>query len=339
MSWRPGNINRLNPLIPCRSGTGCARQTDLNQRVIQQAGIALITVLLVLALASMTAVSLLERQQLDVRRTTVLAHQQQARLYLHGAEQWAAQRLAQDRRDSETDHLDEDWATALPSLPVTGGWVQGQLTDLQGRFNVNNLIQGGEVDATQQAVLQRLFDRLSLDSDGVNALLDWLDADQEPRFPGGAEDSYYRTLDPSYLAANRPLLSLTELRLVRGFDPDTWVLLQPLLSALPEPTPLNVNTAPAELLAALDPRLDDTLVERLLDARQEHPFSDGADFITATGLEDFAMPAEQLSGRSDYFLLQARARVGEGQARLFSVLQRSESGLTRSLLRSYGEDG
>lgn len=304
----------------------------------KQRGVALITVLLVLALASLTAVGLSERQQLDLRRTTVLAHQQQTRLYLHGAEQWAAQRLARDSRDSDTDHLDEDWATELPPLPVTGGWVGGRLNDLQGRFNVNNLTHPDlEISAAQQAVLERLLDRLGLDTDPVQALLDWLDPDQEPRFPGGAEDSYYRTLDPPYLAANRPLTSITELRLIRGFEPPSPTLLEPLLSALPERTPINVNTAPAELLAALDPRLDDTAVERLLAAREERPFSDGTDFIGATGLEDFALPAEQLSGRSRYFLLEVQARVGDAEARMLSLLRRNDAGVTRSLLRSYGE--
>ena len=104
-----------------------------------QRGVALLTVMLVVALATTTAVAMASRQQLDIRRTENTLYQGQALMYLYGVESWSMQFLAEDRRDNEIDHNDEDWATRLPPLPVEGGQVQGYIEDLQGRFSLNSL--------------------------------------------------------------------------------------------------------------------------------------------------------------------------------------------------------
>ena len=95
-----------------------------------QAGVALITVLLIVFLASVTATSLATLQQLAIRRSAVLQHQQQARLYTLGLEQWAMVILARDRQDNETDHRGEEWAKLPMMLPVEGGELSGRLSDL-----------------------------------------------------------------------------------------------------------------------------------------------------------------------------------------------------------------
>lgn len=300
-------------------------------------GVALITVLLVVALASLTATRLATLTQLDIRRSGLLIQQQQARNYLAGAEQWAAQILRRDRIDGAIDHPGEDWAQRLPPFPVSGGEVTGVLSDLQGRFNLNDLIVDGALDPAQSALLERLLDRLGLSRGLAQAIADWIDPDSEPRFPDGAEDSDYLGRDPAYLAANRPFASISELRLVRGIDADAYRRLAPFVTALPQATPLNVNTAPAELLAALDDDLGAGDAERLVQARAEQPFDSVADFAASTGLVDFDAPEGLLGTASDYFLLDAEARVGEARARLHSVLHRSGSGATRVVMRSYGE--
>ena len=104
-----------------------------------QTGVALITVLLIVFLASVTATSLAALQQIAIRRSTVLQHQQQARLYTLAIEQWAVLVLARDSQQNETDHLHEEWANASSALPVTEGVLSAQLRDLQGCFNLNNL--------------------------------------------------------------------------------------------------------------------------------------------------------------------------------------------------------
>lgn len=303
-----------------------------------QRGVALITVLLVVALASLTATSLASLTQFGLRRSGLLQQEQQARFYLHGAEQWAAQILNRDRGDGPIDHLGEDWAQPLPPLPVEGGQVIGRLSDLQGRFNLNGLIVGDVVDEARLALLERLLDQLGPGRGVASAIVDWIDADREPRFPDGAEDSDYLTRNPSYLAANRPLASVSELRLIRGVDGTVHARLAPLVSALPRPTAINVNTAPVELLAVLLPGLDQTAAVRLDQARRERPFASVDEFIASTGLVDPDLPVDLLTTESAFFLLEAEAEIGDAGARLHSLLYRADSGTTRSLMRSYGAE-
>lgn len=313
-------------------------QRGMAQNGVAQRGVALITVLLVVALASLTATSLASLTQFGLRRSGLLQQEQQARLYLHGAEQWVAQILDRDRSDGPIDHFDENWAQTLPPLPVEGGRVIGRLSDLQGRLNLNGLIVDGVVHEARLALLERLLDRLGLDRGIAAAIVDWIDTDREPRFPDGAEDSDYLGRDPGYLAANRPLASVSELRLIRGVDGAALSRLAPLVSALPRPTAVNVNTAPVELLAVLLPGLDPADAARLDQARRERPFASVDEFLASTGLTDPDPPTDLLGTGSAFFLLEAEAEIGEAGARLHSLLYRADSGTTRSLMRSYGAE-
>jgi len=367
-----------------------------------QAGVALITVLLIVFLASVTATSLAALQQIATRRSTVLQHQQQARLYALGAEQRAMLVLARDRKQNETDHPGETWAGPLPTPPIEGGSIKGSLRDLQGCFNLNNLWQpassatesdagdtdreapperegeqaqpaedaedGGETDTerpnrpasgpksaepagaddgtgtqtgkarlnqAQFEVLQRLLAGLELKPELAQAIVDWIDPDQDPLFPDGAEDSDYNVLNPPYLAANRPMISASELRLVKGMEPEAYDKLAPLVCALPPDTPLNVNTAPARVLAALVEGKDPKELEDLLENPPADGYDNVDDFLSATKLTVDAQLKAQLGVASQHFLLRAEARVGDGRAMLYSILYRDESGV-RVLRRGFG---
>ena len=354
-----------------------------------QAGVALITVLLIVFLASITAVSLAALQQLAIRRSTVLLHQQQARLYTLGAEQWAMIILARDRQKNETDHPGEEWANLPPTLPIEGGTITARLTDLQGCFNLNNVWRpaageqssvpnksdedkdhdqdeaqdsadseaGNEsksspakpklpkpaessgkagLEPTQIKVLQRLLESLELKPALAQAIADWADPDPDPQFPDGAEDSDYTVLNPAYLAANRPFLSASELRLVKGVDREAYDKLAPLVCALPPGTPLNVNTARAPVLAVLgEEALKPADLERLLEDRPAAGYKNVDEFLNAAKLTVEAPVKALLSTASQYFLLRAEARVGDGRAMLYSMLYRDENGV-RVLRRNFG---
>ena len=103
-------------------------------------GIALISALIIVALVGITAGNIAWNNTLDLRRTMTHINHNQAIQVALGAESWVATILKNDRLLSETDHLDEIWATNMPSIPVEGGMVSGYIEDLQGRFNINNLI-------------------------------------------------------------------------------------------------------------------------------------------------------------------------------------------------------
>jgi general secretion pathway protein K len=302
----------------------------------QQSGVALLTVLLVLALVSITAVNLAEQQQFSVRRSELLIHRQQAKHYLLGAERWSLAILRRDRDANDTDHEDENWAQTPPTLPVIGGYVSGQLSDLQARFNLNNLLDPeNNIDERQLQLFSRLLEYLNVPAGIATAVADWLDEDSQLRFPDGAEDSDYLLAAIPSLAANQRFADLSELRLIKGVDNDIYRRLRPFVSALPGNVPININTASVQLLAALDPGLDEATAQGLVDNRKQQAFDTVEAFLLATRLPEPQIKPEDISVSSDYFLLSAEAQVGSAQARLHSVLNRAvQQGIVIS--RNYG---
>ena len=131
----------------------------------RQRGVAVITAMLVVAIATMLAVNLMWDATLDQRRTLAALSADQGLMFLQGAEAWAGDILRQDLVDSpEADHLGEEWAVELPPLPVEGGVITGRLEDLQGRFNLNNLVDNtGREDALAVAQFERLLALVGLD--------------------------------------------------------------------------------------------------------------------------------------------------------------------------------
>jgi general secretion pathway protein K len=288
----------------------------------RQRGVALITALLVVAIATVAAVAMANRQQLDIRRTGSLLHSEQAWAYVIGAENWAKAVLRRDAEDSKIDTLAEDWSTQPPVSFVEGGSVVGRLIDLQGRFNLNNLVQGDTADTVWLALYKRLLRRLDLDENLADALIDWIDTGIDVRFPEGAEDEHYLSLDPPYRAANRPLADTSELRLVKGYTAEVVAKLTPHVVALPEATPININTADAVVLSVTAEKLSLADGESLLEARPEEGYEDVDKFTQEPTLKAKQVDRGQLSVQSDWFLLLTEANIGNGRARLASLIQR-----------------
>ncbi len=126
---------------------------------MRQRGVALITAIVVVAIATVLAVRIGTRAAMDLRRTAGLVALDQGWHVALGAEAWAIEVLKDDYKDSpEIDHLGEAWAQPLPPLPVDGGEVRGALEDMQGRFNLNNLVNAErEPDDANVERFQRLL--------------------------------------------------------------------------------------------------------------------------------------------------------------------------------------
>lgn len=237
----------------------------------RQRGVALITALLILALCTTAAVFLTHQHELSIRRTGNIITGNQAYLYALGGEALAMSVLNYDRKNTQFDALNEEWAMETVPLPVDGGFIQGTLSDAQGRFNLNNLVQNGKVEPVWVERFQQMLAYFGLQPGLAAAVIDWMDPDQSASGPFGAEDDYYAGLVPPYRAANAPMKTLSELRLIRGFNgiKDLDLLLKHLV-VLPEPTAINVNTASREVLISLG--LDPMTAE--LIARQTGAFVD-----------------------------------------------------------------
>ncbi len=303
----------------------------------RQRGVALVMAILVVALATTAATALISREALDVERTGNLIESDQAWAYVEGGEAWARMILARDLKDNQTDGPKDDWAQLPPPIQVPGGYLAGHVEDLQARFNLNNLVGAdGKTDARAMALFQRLLRRLGIEAGLALAVADWIDPDVEARPPDGAEDDFYAGLTPPYRTPNQPMQDVSELRLVRGVTPEIYDQLAPYVTALPEPTPINLNTAPAVLVAAASEKLPEDLVQEVLSRRAERPFEKTADFFQDSRIRALQLDAkaqEHFSTDSHYFLARVEARIGRGRAASATVLQRARNGSVRILLR------
>ncbi|MDH3947756.1 MAG: type II secretion system minor pseudopilin GspK [Gammaproteobacteria bacterium] len=300
-------------------------------------GVALLTVLLVVALATTTAVAMASRQQLDIRRTENTLYQGQALMYLYGVESWSQQFLAQDRRDNEIDHNGEDWATRLPPLPVEGGQVQGLIEDLQGRFNLNSLNQPDDSGKLARERFERLLKQLEIKTEIMSTIQDWLDADIDPRFPAGAEDDHYLGQEPAYRTANQNMLSPSELLLLKDMNNEIYEKLRPHVNTLPEATPININTASPEVLMSLADDLSKTDIESLIIKREDKAYKSVEAFLAEDIFAGKNVSDTGLSVDSDYFLLVAQADIGHLQQTLTSIFVRDDEGRIQILVRSDNE--
>jgi general secretion pathway protein K len=301
----------------------------------RQRGVAVLTAMLIVTIGTIIAVNLMWQATLDIRRAESALAADQGLMFVQGAEAWAADILRQDQVDSpNSDNLSEQWAIALPALPVDGGTITGKLEDLQGRFNVNNLLQA---DGTENELARKQFERLlnSLDADPAlaGAVVDWLDPDTDMRFPSGGEDVSYSGIDPPYRTANGTITTVSELMAVAGFDREIYTRVAPYVAALPIGTKLNVNTASDLVLASLSDDIDIATAGALVDERAGAEFPD----IDAT-FEGLVEPEvlKEIDGVSEHFLLTATVALGTNQLTMRSVLQRDPSGITRALFRSLG---
>jgi general secretion pathway protein K len=302
-------------------------------------GAALVTVLMIVALASVTVADIVAQQHTDVRLTRSREALGQASYVAQGAERWAQAVLFQDRKDSDIDSLDEDWATILPPVPIEGGQVGGLIEDMQARINLNNLLtKEGKVSAVDVERLQRLLSILELDPNVVLAIQDWMDKDLQPSDPFGAEDDYYSTLERPYRAANRLFTSITELRLVRGIDDEAYQVLAPHVSALPERTGVNVNTAGNTVLRALADHISEIQAEQFIGQREEEPFDKVQAFTNHPLHGGQEVDQASLSVNSEFFRTRGEVELGPIRLQVSSWMQRSGNGVTRVYQRMRGTD-
>ncbi|MBT6275631.1 MAG: type II secretion system minor pseudopilin GspK [Chromatiales bacterium] len=272
-------------------------------------GIALVTALLIVAIAVAAVVPWSTNERVAVARVANNVDWTQARLVGRGLERWAEQILIADGAAGSVDHLAEAWATPVPGISAGRGAASGALVDAQGRFNLNNLIVDGGPDLLARLRLERLLSILGLDPQLTDAVIDWIDADDIVQGTRGAEVAVYAGASPPYRPANAPFVSPSELRLVSGFDAESVALLLPYVSALPGRTDVNVNTAPAEVLQALVGNTSASVAQNFIATRQREPLT-GTDQLVETSLfSGSVVELDGLSVASRWFKLEARVTL------------------------------
>lgn len=304
--------------------------------VARQRGAALITAILVVALATSIAASLTWDLFLDQRRALGRIAVDQGLMYSLGAEAWAKKILRDDAEDNQVDHPGEPWATRITPLPIEGGEIQGRIEDLNGRFNLNNLVDdAGASDPAAIEGFKRLLRVVEVDERLADRLADWIDRDLEPNFPDGAEDSEYLSRQPPFRAANRPVTSVSEIMLVfPELEREAFERLRPFVTALPRGTMLNINSTLPEVLLTTSEEFDAGAAEQIFLDRPV----DGWESIEQLGtlIPPGAGPA--LGVRSEWFRLSVRVDVGTRRFTMYSLIHRDAGGNTSTVLRSFADE-
>jgi len=316
----------------------------------RQRGVALITAVLIVALATMLAVKIGFDAYLDYRRAAgVYAFDQSFEVAL-GAEAWAADILQSDfNADKTRTHLQQKWATPLPPLPIDDGEIVGRLDDLQGRFNLNNLRMPAAADeATRKRHLadaqqfKRLLELLQIEPMWADRIVDWIDDDNVETFPDGMEDNGYSGLSPPYLAANMAITRVSELLAIKDFGLERYRKLEPYVSALPAGARINVCTAPGAVLDSFSyagKAQQFSLSEKTTsEQRSGGCWPDLPALEKNLNAEEVAHLRASAGTMSQHFQATVAVTIGSNQFTLYSHLARNRQGQARAQLRSFGSN-
>lgn len=319
----------------------------------RQSGVALIAALLLMTSIVFILGNIFYRHQINVAQSTLSIHQDQAYLLALSAESWARQLLEEDLADSSADHFGELWAQAIPAMPVDGGMVNGCISDLQGRFNLNNFrvsyktpealnseLSGDESSYAKVWNSLLLYFEIPIFPGRVEAIVDWLDDDSSKIGPEGAEEEDYAGQIPPQMIADSVMVEPSELASVVGYEIFEVQRLMPWITALPvaastpssveETTRINVNTASEELLLALSGDLDSQFRDAVLANR---PFDDLQVFYNSLAY-DFSLPVADIQRRwpdtligvsSNFFQLYIEVMLGEARIEVKSIIMRSSN--------------
>ena len=289
-----------------------------------QRGSALLIALVAVALATVIAVSLLERAQSAMSRTEALIASERSYQFALGMNALVEDALEQAQAEGLSPAaMSGVWT---PPYEVPGGLVQGRLLDRQGRFNLNALANSDPVLARQaEAAFERLLDQLGIPRSVSGELADWMEGDAAIR-SGSVGDFWYQAQQPPYRMSGVMLSHVSELRWLRSVDQGVYDALRPHVAALPERNlQININTTTPEVLAGLIEALDFASARRIL---ADGPFSDPAQVRSHPLLVNRLTPDLErlLIVDSRWFLAQARVRLGGVERDFFRLLNINGSG-------------
>ena len=299
-----------------------------------QGGAALLLAMVIVALVATVTAGMVWQQTRAVQVEAAERARAQAAWILSGALDWARLILREDLRNNRSgaqpyDSLDEPWATPLAEARLStflaadkdnnadGGpeaFISGSIADAQARFNLRGLLgDDGKVLPLQQLALERLCGLAGVPTDTAQRIVNGLVAAMAPD-PESTSEGAGPPLRPSRLA---------DLGWV-GIEPRTLERLQPFVDLLPVPTPVNLNTAPREVLVAAIDAIDPGSAERLVQARQRKPFRT-LDEARAQLPQGTVLEPNRVSVVSSYFEVSGRLRLEDRVLEETSLLVRRDN--------------
>ena len=309
---------------------------------VRQRGVAVITALLLTTLAITIVASLFWQQQVQVRSIENQRLQLQQQWILRGALDWAGLILREDAKYSSVDNLDEPWAVSLAETrldqyiesgraetDIADATLSGGISDAQARYNLTNLCPNGIIKPDEVAVFGRLLDHEKLNPALAQATAEVMAATL--RKPDSAADNNSRRSGPQLIKLTQP----EDLLAVPGFSPEMLDKLKDFVIFLPGASPVNVNTAPAEVLSALFDTLTPADAATLVVSRNTASFRDLGDFTNRLPGRTLAASASKVSVTTSYFLVNGKVRMSRAGLEIQALIERKGSGTGLIWIREY----
>jgi general secretion pathway protein K len=310
-----------------------------------QRGIALITAIILVAIAAVLATAIGFASAMAAKRASTVFGAAQSLLAAEGAEAMAAYVLKQSAPAAGgAFSLDQPWAQAYGPFELTDGVLLefAQIEDEHGKFNINNLAPNGTTDKDHALIVfQQLLSLVGLEQKWAGLIADWIDSDNLPNTPDGAEDSVYLSQSPQYRTANIPVTSISELLTLPGFGRARYDKIAPYITALPPGTGINVCVASGVLLDALSGKTEySSDPDNLANQRKNNGcFPTQQVYQSTLSVAAGAMSSGLLGGTSDqYFRLRSFITIGTARFTLYSLLYRDTGGNIRPILRTFGTE-
>lgn len=291
-------------------------------------GFVLVVVLVIVALLISLVTLFVSEVYLENSSTRSSLESTQGSLFASGGISAARQALVQELSGRSYNSLLDAWATPVVLRDTEGqGSLRIGIEDESGKFNLNTLVlPDGSINEASYAVGKRLFMRLHLPMELLNTIADWIDPDDQQR-EGGAEARWYQSMPQPYRPRNAPMRTLEELKRLKGVEP-FYETLRPYVTVYDEypapvsQTPVNINTAPEELLMALDERITPDLAALITRHRKEKPFQHPAELGQVPGMAPIT-PAllTRISTKGSVFSVNAEASVQGTTRRIEAVVR------------------
>lgn len=299
-------------------------------------GFILVVVLLIVTLLVSLVTVFISQVYLESGAAKGYFEASQSSLYAAGGVQGGAQLLQQELKNRSYSSLDDTWARPLTLDDPLQGRLRIIIEDEGAKLNLNAIVlPNGTFNQQYYDMARRLFSILKLPLEPLDAVADWVDEDSTPN-PGGAESSWYQGQKEPYLPRNRPLITLEELRMVKGMA-EIFDTLRPFVTVYANSggsvvaAPININTASREILMALDEQIDKGMAERIISYRKENPFKNTAELGRVAGMEQISTRLQtRISTKGTVFRIWSEGVTG-GTARTVEAVLRVNGSMANTL--------
>lgn len=288
-------------------------------------GVVIIVALFVVALVAAISFAMMARLARDTGRTQLILRTTQAELLAQGSLAWAREKLRDNFIKQKPDRVVDKIPIESEVNTVQGYEIKSTIYDMQSRYNINNL-EKPENEIPLQRLFQAVLPEYSEEQiiELMAAIFDWITPTSQNKF-----NDYYLSRPIPYRVAHRSLVSISELRLVKGITPKVYSSLLPYLIALPEQTPVNVQTAPAQVLLTTSPNLPLEVAAVVVAQRKEKPILKVEDYKSLEILKPYKFDEgkdgkkESMTTISTYFLVVTEIKIEKQKILLYTLLRRN----------------